>query len=373
MFNVFDITDFGAVADKKTDCTSAIQAAIDAAEKVKGTVVVPPGVYLCGEIFMKPSVNLTGFRGWGYRENGGSILLLNDDKATCLINMTGAFGACVHGIQLLGNHVLGENIHGISIVWKDYETRENYDIALEDNVLPEETQIGFREDSVVVSDCQVKNFSGDAVHFENIWAFTLRDSMFIANKGNAVYIRGWDGWIYNCIMHTNHGAAIYSDTVCASVTVSDNRIEWNRGGGISAAYVDSMNITGNFFDRSYGPAIKIVGRANAKSRAITIVGNIFRRSGKRSETEQNPYYNSHIYLENCTSVTASTNSFAVGKDDRNCGIMGPDYSIVTKNSDTCVISGNVMRNGAVKENITVLGENDNLIIKDNPSSLYEKQ
>ena len=31
MFNTFDITDFGAVADGKTDCTAAIQNTLDAA------------------------------------------------------------------------------------------------------------------------------------------------------------------------------------------------------------------------------------------------------------------------------------------------------------------------------------------------------
>lgn len=46
MKNVFVITDFGAVGDGKTDCTAAIQSALDAAAGVSGKVVVPPGVYI---------------------------------------------------------------------------------------------------------------------------------------------------------------------------------------------------------------------------------------------------------------------------------------------------------------------------------------
>ena len=46
MKNVFVITDFGAVGDGKTDCTAAIQSALDAAAGVSGKVVVPPGVYM---------------------------------------------------------------------------------------------------------------------------------------------------------------------------------------------------------------------------------------------------------------------------------------------------------------------------------------
>lgn len=43
MHNVFDIMDYGARADGITDCTAAIQRAIDEAAKVRGGVLVPPG------------------------------------------------------------------------------------------------------------------------------------------------------------------------------------------------------------------------------------------------------------------------------------------------------------------------------------------
>jgi polygalacturonase len=55
----FVITDFGAVADGKTDCTAAIAKAIDAcAEKGGGRVVVPAGEFLTGAIHLKSNVNL---------------------------------------------------------------------------------------------------------------------------------------------------------------------------------------------------------------------------------------------------------------------------------------------------------------------------
>ena len=52
----FDITRFGAMPDAVTMNTAAIQAAIDAAAKVGGTVVVPAGKFLTGSIELKSGI-----------------------------------------------------------------------------------------------------------------------------------------------------------------------------------------------------------------------------------------------------------------------------------------------------------------------------
>jgi polygalacturonase len=55
----FVITNFGAVADGKTDCTAAIAEAIDACvKKGGGRVVIPAGEFLTGAIHLKSHVNL---------------------------------------------------------------------------------------------------------------------------------------------------------------------------------------------------------------------------------------------------------------------------------------------------------------------------
>ena len=55
----FNITDYGAVGDGKTNCTQAINKAISAANKAGGgRVVVPPGTFLTGAIYLKSNVNL---------------------------------------------------------------------------------------------------------------------------------------------------------------------------------------------------------------------------------------------------------------------------------------------------------------------------
>ena len=52
----FDITRFGAKPDAVTLNTDAIQAAIDAAAKVGGTVIVPAGKFLTGSIELKSGI-----------------------------------------------------------------------------------------------------------------------------------------------------------------------------------------------------------------------------------------------------------------------------------------------------------------------------
>jgi hypothetical protein len=77
-FGAFDIRAFGAVGDGVTDCTAALQAALDAAVGARGgTVFVPAGVWrVAGQVRVAPgtSVPLT-LRGEGW----GSALLWESD------------------------------------------------------------------------------------------------------------------------------------------------------------------------------------------------------------------------------------------------------------------------------------------------------
>lgn len=331
MISVFDVTEFGAVADGKTDSTAAIQAAIDEAEKVKGAVIIPPGKYLCGYIKMYPSVSIEGYHGWGYRETGGSVLVLNDDSVKCMLDMTGAFGASVKGIQFNGNKLLGKNIHGIYIDSGEYNGGKFADGEYDDNPLLEPTHSAFREDNFVIFDCQCKNFSGDGIHLSHVFAFTVADCQIMSNGGDGIYINGWDGWIHDCIIHTNNGAGIGSakkdalSNCCCSVTMTGNRIEWNKGGGMSFYSTESLNLNNNFFDRSGGPAIKLGERRNQN---ITIVGNIFRRSGKKNWGEfEDCYDNAHIYAKAASNVVITGNVFMFGVDDGGGGDKTPNHNI----------------------------------------------
>jgi polygalacturonase len=70
----FRITEFGAVADGKTDCTIAFRKAIEACHKVGGKVVIPAGEFLTSPIHLQSNVEL-------HLEKGAMLKFTTDPKA----------------------------------------------------------------------------------------------------------------------------------------------------------------------------------------------------------------------------------------------------------------------------------------------------
>lgn len=122
----YNITDFGAVGNGNSDCTAAIQKALDTAgERTEGgAVLVPPGIYQTGPLRIPSHVALRGIPSWGYKTVGGSILRWRgketaNDKA--LLDITGSVGCRISGLCLEGSGSQGE-IHGISFARQDFLT-----------------------------------------------------------------------------------------------------------------------------------------------------------------------------------------------------------------------------------------------------------
>jgi len=350
MQNVFDIIDFGAVGDGITDSTAAIQAALDAAAECKGCVIVPPGEYSVGRLKLcGDGVSLVGAAGWGYRVEGASKLVLNDPEADCLLDITGAFGCSVQGISFYGRN-LGNGIHGIKIYWKEYNG-------------------GGQEDSAVIDHCQVRQFSGDGLHFEHVWAFSVRHSMLASNTGAGLFVDGWDAFILDNEFSGNRGGGIMGGACFASMTCTGNRIEWNRIGGVIIPEGNVHNLTGNYFDRSFGPALLLGTKGGVEHLSAT--GNVFYRNGAYRDDYalSDPEHCCHVYMKNCKGVVISGNTCRVGCNDDRKGYTTPSYAFVIDNCAECIVKDNACYIGATENLLLLKGDVSTCAISGNIGSL----
>ena len=342
-----NVREFGAVGDGKTDDTEAFRKALAAAAPCHGTVFVPDGVYLCSTIKLPTHTGLLGNASWGYREGTGSVIRLNDPKAACLIDLTGAVGAAVQGLSLDGAN-LGDGVHGILL--GPFEGKKE-------------------EDSPFIDRCHISRFTGDGIRLAPIWCFSVRHCEVIFNKGHALYVQGWDGFILDNWFSGNQGAGYAAFGPNASITMTGNRIEWNRGGGIRVLGGSHYNVTGNYIDRSGGPGIAFLPREASPSLCLTITGNVIYRSGKPEWTTAE-LDSCHVRLEGCHGLVFAGNSMCVGQDDGG-GKNSPQLGIVLRALKNCVIKDNALHIGAIKALVHDLGEHgDGVVIKDNVGCVF---
>ncbi len=342
----FDARKFGATGDGTTNDTGALQRAMDAAGKTSSAVFVPPGVYLTDELHLRPGTALVGIPAWNYSGPGGTVLRLASAGSSCLLNMTDARGSSVEGLALDGGGQ-GKGIHGI------FTNRTKY---------PE------HEDGFRIEGCQVAHFSGDGAHLDCVWCFSVRHSMLGHNGGDGLSLRGWDGFLLDNWFSGNHGAGFAARHENASITFTANRVEWNHEENMLITGGDGYQITGNFFDRA-GTCGIALRKGSQPCRQVTVTGNFIKRSGKFADADSHD--SAQILLDGSEGVTFIGNSLQSGRDDGNAGTYSPTYGIVYQGLKNCVLSNNVLHDGALRQLMVDLGGNqDGVVVKDNPGSLF---
>jgi len=346
---------FGAAGDGKTDDTAALQRAIDASGEKSGGVFLPPGVYLSGELHLRPGIALIGIPAWNYSFGGGSILRLADPHARGLLNLTDARGATLDGLALDGRK-LGTSVHGI---------------------FTDRTAYGSHEDGFRIERCQIARFTGDGIHLSHAWCFSVRHSEMMANHGDGLSLRGWDGFLLDNWFSGNGRAGFAARDENASVTFTANRIEWNREENFVVVGGDGYQITGNFFDRA--GTVGIALRKNPQSASwnkgpctqFSITGNFVKRSGKFAGADSGNHESAQILLEGSSGVACTGNVLESGQDDGNKGLWSPAEGIVCQNLENCVIANNVLHRGALRQLLVDLGgHGEGVVVKDNPGSLF---
>ncbi len=343
--------DFGALGDGQTDETTALQRALDAAAKSGETVYLPAGVYPCSTLRLAPHVGLCGDPTWSFREFGGAVLRLNDRAACCLIDATDAFGATLNGLCLDGADNLGEGVHGVLTDPPAYPAQENV---------------------LRIERCKIAHFSGDGVFLNRIFCFTLRHSMFAHNGGHGAHIRGWDGFILDNWFSGNRGAGWGAEEESASITMTGNRIEWNKLGGVVLRGATHYNLTGNYIDRSRCAGISIrPGREGGIENGVfTITGNVIYRSGAPHGTPPEDLDSSQVRFEEVSGLVFTGNTLRAGQDDGGQGDFSPQHAIVLRALKNSVIKDNVLDGAALQDLLVDLaGHGEGVIIQDNPGSL----
>jgi len=315
----FNVQDFGAKGDGKTSDSPAIQKALDAAGEVSGTVYFPAGKYLCKDLKVHRNTALLAEPKWAYRGDGGAMLILEDENASCVLDITRAYGVHICGLFLRGIKGAKKTIHGIYLN--------------NPSVSPE-------EDCVVVDDCKIQNFSGHGLYLQRVWLFIIRRNIMQSNGGCGVMLRGWDGFVMDNQFASNGSHGFGSEERVGTVKFTANRVEWNGGHGLHLNAGSTWNVTGNCFDRNWGAAL------NAEDmKTLTITGNIFRRNGKDNSAVLPNEKSCQLRLVKCRGVTCVSNAAAAGRDDNNKGVYTPQVGMILKELECAAISLNAFFEG----------------------------
>lgn len=352
------IRDFGAVGDGIADDTAAIQAAIDEGARTGRAVYIDPGRYSVGELFLHPSSSLKAEAQWGFRYDniGNAVLVQRFDDQRSVLNISHANGATVDGVSLTGEHRPG-GCHGI---------------------LCDKPDFGTMEDAFRIERCRSAAFTGHAVYLHRVWCYTARHNMFCFSDGDGLRMHGWDAFVSDNWFSGNGGAGFSGEGANCSVTLTGNRIEWNRGGGIAIDGGSHYNITGNYIDRSGRAGIRLASLPaegpgpipGAVSNTITCTGNVIYRSGKFARTGDE---SCHLFLQGCAGVTVTGNSLCIGRDDKGKGEYSPRTAMILDRLTECVVTGNTMFVGALETLVDDRGGHSSCVIRDNVGSLFPRE
>ena len=353
MNRIFDITAFGAVDDVVTDSTQAIQAALDAASEACGTVIVPPGRFVCGGLKVPAKITIKGDNAWTYHwdANGGSILVLRDAGDECLLDMSEAFGATVKGLTIFGGRI-GKDVHGILTRHATYGG-------------------GGQEDCTRIEDCKVEGFTGDGLHYEYYWCITVRHCMIDRNSGFGFFMNGFDAFILDNWFAGNGRGGIGSTHGSSHMTVTGNRIECNSGPGVTLHCSKNCSFVGNCFDVNGGPGLSVIGReGDDVADSITVTGNVFNGSAAWCYHKEplSIYDDAHVRLERCVNCIVADNTFrARNRVDQDLdGEIFPSRTFVIRQLRGCIIHHNIMQSGMKVSPILDLGEHeDEILIESN--------
>lgn len=344
-----NVLSFGATADGKTDCTAAFQRAIDALKPQGGKVTVPAGVYVTGELQLWPGVVVEGAGGFAFRglPKGSTLKLRKGADARAMFNLTGAMGATLRDLALLGDvdglpdsaPTPSKVVHGVGLFNTSHGAEEGYPL---------------------VDHCLIRGFSGDGIHLHKGFCGNVRNCLILDNRGDGIRLDGWDFFIINNEINNNWGYGFHGVDPNNACTITANRIEWNHKGGLYLDRGSHYCINANYFDRS-----GVAGVIFENVRFVTFTGNQIYRSARPAWDDPKDPVSAHAVLRNCKGVTFSSNSLVIGRDDYASGEFSPRNGLVVEKLENCTIMGNTAHAAFLEKFIVDRGGHTNIVCRDN--------
>ena len=272
----YNVLDYGAKGDSITLNTKAIQSAIDkATEHGGGTVIVPPGVYSSGTLFLKNNVTLTVMSG---------AILLGSPNIEDYTEMTWGhnkdrqpyhfiMGYKAKNIEINGGGTINGN--GAAF-WKDYDPSKDpqWIMAKEKKISP---MVEIQEcENVRIKDVELITGGGWTLHLYDSQHVQVRGVRLINNlfapNGDGIDITGGsDITISDNIIKTCDDAVClktsFDSGECKRVVVSNNVIECScvalKIGNESFFDIQQVTFTNNVIynsSRAFGVYAESAGR-----------------------------------------------------------------------------------------------------------------
>lgn len=367
---VFDVKAYGAAGDGVTDDTASIQAALNAAGPVRGTVFFPDGIYMVtpdanGYSLYMDSYDYVGLAGTSSGRLYGAIILANPNVTTYtgIISVgahanTNRVGISIRDITIRGHqtlaygtgtgigldlrtpallleHVRVEYTNGTCIQIQSANTTEIEDIKFNDVYCWQPANDS--ADGLFIGD-----YVGNSEFNQVECNMAKRDNQSARGGQYGIHVLGTHSaelQFNECHPYFARLSGGYFDS-CQDLTITAGKWEHNGTGssdagirlnGVTRGQVSDPNIYENNGVGLY------IGQAGAASSHITVVGvddYVTVASGPNETRNIFVTSCSEITIDDCTNLTGATSASIELASSTNCVVKGCHYSLKILESGT---------------------------------------
>ena len=318
------VADFGADPTGDADASAAFQAALDlVAARGGGSVAVPAGHFLVGELVLRPKTYLVGTARFSYgaaRFLSPSVLVRRPGARNILhAERTVALG--LEMLELDGNPQGGDSGNGLDLA-----------------------DCG----SILVSQCKFTRFAVGIETFPEAGSRYSGDLHVVKTmfRNNRIGLRlGQDSQVEGSDFSANTRCGAYVNA--GQARLLGCRFEWHRDGERGAAdgvylYRNANEITlaDCTFDRNAGHDVRIAGDGEKRPRHVLVVGNLFKRAGWGADAT--PSASAVVTAADDVSFTGNLYQFAGHEPSPTEGMPSPHQAVAFERSRRITFADNAL-------------------------------